>query len=195
MLQYFLAIFNSINYYVFMSSVVLFFIGYVFAPTAYFKRIKWLTAYPFFIINLIDKYFNKNWHPVKIFLVLFILNTFSLYINLLSGYTIILPYIMAVYLGLNIGIIMYHTLEGRFFYISLINPVAILELPASWLSLTMAMQFSLNKILNISPIPDINFKQYSTYFLITIIPLLVTAGIIETILIIIARKHEKYKEE
>jgi uncharacterized membrane protein SpoIIM required for sporulation len=178
-----------------MSSVVFFFIGYVFAPTAYYKKIKWLTAYPLFIITLIDKYFNKNWHPVKIFLVLVILNTSSLYVNLLSGYTIILPYIMAIYLGLNIGIIMYHTLEGRFFYISLMNPVAILELPASWLSLTMAIQISLNKILNTSNIPDISFNQYSKYFLMTIIPLLITAGIIETILIIIARKHEKNKEE
>ena len=195
MFKYFFALFESVNFIVFMTSVVLFFVGYVFAPTAYYKKIKWLTAYPFFIISLIDKYFNKNWHPVKIFLVLFILNSTSLYINLLSGFAIILPFFMAIYLGLNIGIIMYHTLEGRFFYISLINPVSLLELPASWLSLTMAIQFSLNKNFEAANIPYISFAQYSKYFLITIMPLLIIAGIIETVLIIIARKHEKNKKD
>ena len=146
-----------------MFSVLLFFIGYVIAPTAYFKKIKWLTTYPFFIIKLIDKYFNKSWHPIKIFLVLFFLNSTSLYISLLSGYGIILPFLMAIYLGLNIGIIMYHTLEGRFFYLSLINPVAILELPATWLCFTMAIQFSVNKYFNILDLPYISFKQYCFY--------------------------------
>jgi hypothetical protein len=170
--------------------MLLFFIGYVFAPTAYYKEMKWLTAYPFFIITLIDKHFNKNWHPVKIFLLLFSLNSISLFINLLSGYAIVLPYFAAIYMGLNIGIIIYHTLGGRFYYLSLINPIAIFELPAAWLSLSMAIQFSLSNYFNIIYIPDISFKQYSLYYLTTIIPLLVMSGIIETILIILTRKHE-----
>ena len=173
-----------------MSSVILFFVGYVIAPTAYYKKIKWLTAYPLFIIKLIDKYFNKSWHFVKIFFILFVLNSISLFMNVLSAYGIILPIFMAIYMGLNIGIIMYHTLEGRYFYLSLINPVAVLELPAAWLSLSISIQFSLSNYFAVENIPFISFKQYCIYFVMTIIPLLILSGIIETFLIVIARKHE-----
>ena len=71
-----------------------------------------------------DKYFNKDWHPIKIFFILFFLNTVSLFLNLLSGFIIFLPFIVAIIMGINIGIIIYHSLDGRFYYISLINPVA-----------------------------------------------------------------------
>jgi len=91
-------------------------------------------------------------------------------------------------MGFNIGVVMYHSLEGKFYYIGLLNPVAILELPAAWLSITMAMQFSLQHYLNISFLPTISFLQYVDYFLYTIIPLLLLAGIIETILIVKSEK-------
>jgi len=177
-----------------MSSILLFFIGYTLAPTAYYKKIGWLTAYSFFIVKLIDKHFNKNWHPVKIFLVLFSLNSISLFINLLSGYAIVLPYFAAIYMGLNIGIIIYHTLEGRFYYLSLINPISIFELPAAWLSLSIAIQFSLSKYFHITNIANISFTQYCFYYLMTIIPLLIMSGIIETLLIVLTRKHENKAE-
>jgi len=86
---------------------------------------------------------------------------------------------------------MYHTLEGKHYYLSLFNPVALIELPAAWLSFTMAIQFSARNYFNISEIPDINFSQYISYFLLTVIPLLIVAGIIETGLIIVAKKFEK----
>ena len=149
-----------------------------------------MTVYPFFIIKLIDKYFNKNWHPIKIFIIQFTINSISLFINLLAGFGVILPFFMAVYMGFNIGIIMYHTLQGRFFYLSLFNPVAILEIPATWLSFCMSIQFSLNNYFSIKSIPSISFNQYCIYFIMTIIPLLILSGIIETILIVIARRYE-----
>ena len=69
MIDDFFEVFGIINLQIYLFSILLFFIGYAFAPTAYFKKIKWLTAYSFFIINLIDKHFNKDWHPIKIFIV------------------------------------------------------------------------------------------------------------------------------
>ena len=188
MIQSFLEIFKFINPQIFIISILLFFIGYAIAPTAYFKKIKWLTVYPFYIIKLMDLFIQKKHHPIKIFLIIVLLNTFSLFINLISAWGIILPFLVIIYMGVNIGVVMYQSLEGKFYYVSLFNPVALLELPAAWLSITMAIQFSLQHFMSLSFLPDIAFGQYMGFFLNTIIPLLILAGIIETILIIKSEK-------
>jgi uncharacterized membrane protein SpoIIM required for sporulation len=182
-MQSFLAVFNIINLQIFFISVLLFFLGYAFAPTAYYKKIKWLTIYPFYVIKLMDVFFKRKHHPIKIFLIIFVLNTASLLINLLSAWGIILPFLVVIYLGVNIGVVMYHSLNGKFYYLGLLNPVALLELPAAWLSITMSIQFSLTNFFNNSDLVPVDFLTYLLYFLYTIIPLLVVAGIIETILI------------
>ena len=168
--------------------------GYAFAPTAYYKKIKWLTAYPFYIIKLMDQFFKKQHHPLKIFIILFSLNVTSLLLNILSAWGIILPYIFVLYMGLNIGIVMYHSLEGRFYYLGLLNPVAILELPAAWLSIAMAVQFSMTRFFQVTYLPAIEFSHYLKYFLYTVIPLLLIAGILETILIVVAVKKSSNTE-
>jgi len=189
MLDDFLAVFGIINSRILLISVLLFFIGYALAPTAYYKKYKWLLAYPFFIIHLMEKHFKRDWPAPLIFLVILTLNSLSLYFNLLSGWIVFLPYFVIIYLGLNVGVIIYHTLEGKFFYLSLFNPVALIELPAAWISITMAIQFSLGRYIDTLPI--ISFMQYTVYFLQTIIPILVLAGIIETALIVYSRRYEK----
>jgi len=191
MLQSFLAVFGVINTQVFFSSVLLFFVGYVIAPTAYYKEIKWLTAYPFFIIKLMDQFFKKKHHPLKIFLILISLNTISLFVNLLSAWGVILPFFFIIYMGINIGIVMYHSLEGRFYYLGLLNPVAILELPAAWLSIAMAIQFSLTHYFELNELAIVSFNQYLHYFVMTILPILLIAAVIETILIAKAEKINK----
>lgn len=194
MISGFLEVAEVLNIQIFLLAALLFFVGYALAPTAYFKKINWLTVYPFFIIHLMDTYFKKEWHPLLIFLVILVLNTFSLFINLLSGWGLILPYFVIIYMGINIGVIMYHSLEGKYYYISLFNPVALLELPAAWLSIAMAIQFSLGHMLNIEPFTNIAFDQYVKYFVQTIMPILFLAAIIETVLIMIARKQEEKQD-
>jgi len=190
MIEKFWAVFSVIDLQTIILAALLFFIGYVLAPTVYYKKVKWLTAYPFFIIHLMDKYFKKDWPALTIFIVIFGLNSLSLFINLLSGWGILLPFILIIYTGLNIGVVMYHTLEGKFYYASLLNPVAILELPAAWISVAMGIQFGLNRISSLSLYETITFSKYVGYFLYTVVPLLFLAAIIETALIIIARKQE-----
>jgi uncharacterized membrane protein SpoIIM required for sporulation len=190
MIENFWAVFSIINLQTIILVALLFFIGYVLAPTIYYKKVKWLTAYPFFIIHLMDKYFKKDWPALTIFIVIFCLNSISLFINLLSGWGILLPFILIIYTGLNIGVVMYHTLEGKFYYASLLNPVAILELPAAWISVAMGIQFGLNRIPGLTLYETISFGKYVDYFLYTVVPLLFIAAIIETVLIILARKHE-----
>ena len=120
MIEQFTEVFNIINLQVYLFAILLFFIGYAYAPTAYFKNIKWLTAYPFFIISLIEKHFNQDWPPLKIFIVILLLNSVSLFTNLISAYGVILPIIFSIYLGINLGVVMYHTLEGKHYYLSFI---------------------------------------------------------------------------
>jgi hypothetical protein len=186
----FLAVFEIINIQIFFISALLFFIGYAFAPTAYYKKIKWLTAYPFLIIKLLDAFFKKKHHPLKIFLIIFTLNSLSLFTNLLSAWGIILPFLMVIYLGINVGVVMYHSMEGKFYYLGLLNPVALLELPAAWLSITMAIQFSFTYFFNNSDMVSVDFLTYMHYFMYTIIPILLLAGIIETILIAVGIKGQ-----
>ena len=194
MIENYSKLYNSINLQIYLFSILLFFVGYALAPMAYYKKIKWLTAYPFFIINLIEKNFNQDWHPLKIFIVILLLNSFSLFLNLISAYGVILPIIFSIYLGINLGIVMYHTLEGKHYYLSLFNPVALIELPAAWLSFTMAIQFSATHYFSIAGIAIVNFTLYIYYFLITVIKLLIVAGIIETGLIVVAKKIEKNEQ-
>ena len=190
MIDDFFEVFRIINLQIYLFSILLFFIGYAFAPTAYFKKIKWLTAYSFFIINIIDKHFNKDWHPIKIFIVIVMLNSLSLFFNLISAYGIILPIIFSIYLGINLGVVMYHSLNGKHYYLSLLNPVALIELPAAWLSFSMAIQFSATNYFKMTGFTQVTFNQYIYYFLVTVLPLLIIAGIIETALIIVAKKME-----
>lgn len=190
----FFEVFKILNMQLIFIAAILFFLGYALAPTAYYKEIKWLTAYPFFMIKLMDKHFKKDWHAITIFLVIFWLNSFSLFVNLLSGWVIFLPYLAIVYMGLNVGIIMYHTLEGRYYYLSLINPVTLLELPAAWISVALAIQFSLAPVLGSDSLLPLSFAQCMQFYLQTIIPLLLLGASVETWLIIVARKHEKKED-
>lgn len=190
MVSSFFDMFTYINPQVFLFSALLFFIGYAIAPTAYYKKIRWLTVYPFFIIHLMDKYFKKEWPPLQIFIVILVLNAFSLFVNLLSGWAVILPFLFSIYMGINIGVVMYHTLEGHFYYTSLLNPVAMIELPASWISIAMAIQFSLEKYFNTAFVNDAGFGDYLKVYIFLIIPMLIVADLIETSLIVISRKRE-----
>jgi len=193
-MQSFLAVFHIINIQVFFISALLFFIGYAFAPTACYKKIKWLTVYPFFIIKIMDAFLKKRHHPLKIFMIIFVLNSTSLFINLLSAWGIILPFLVIIYMGINIGVVMYHSLDGKFYFLGLLNPVAILELPAAWLSIAMSIQFSLTYFFHSTTLTNIDFSTYLQYFLYTVIPILFLAGIIETVLISQAAKKKDLQD-
>jgi uncharacterized membrane protein SpoIIM required for sporulation len=190
MIEKFWEVFTVLEIQTILLAAILFFIGYGLAPTVYYKKIRWLTSYPFFIIHLMDTYFKKEWPALTIFIVIISLNTISLFINLLSGWGIFLPFLLIIYTGLNIGVVMYHTLEGQYYYASLLNPVAILELPAAWISVAMGIQFGLNQIAGFALYEHIGFNKYVEYFFYTVVPLLFLAAIIETVLIIIARRQD-----
>ncbi len=188
--------FALINFQVFLFSMVLFFIGYTLAPMIYFKNIKTLLAYPLWIARKLDKLANKEWKFVLLFLFIFGINAFSLFVDLLSGKVPGLPFIFAIWTGLNIGVVTYHSLEGKFYYASLFNPVALFELPAAFIAFALAIQYNF-VLLNYSVLGKLpsDFNLYFNSFVYVVLPLLLIAGIIETFAIKMAQKIEKAEKE
>ncbi|MBN1406966.1 MAG: hypothetical protein JW956_04220, partial [Calditrichaceae bacterium] len=83
MIEYVESNLDLINLQVFFISILVFFVGYAFAPTAYFKNIKWLTTYPLWISNKLERLAKINWNPIILFLFLLLLNSISLFAALL----------------------------------------------------------------------------------------------------------------
>lgn len=189
MIEYIESHIALINLKIFFASILVFFIGYTFAPTAYFKNINWLTVYPLWISKKLERLAKVNWNPIFLFFFLLIINTLSLFTALLTGLAPILPVFYAMGVGFNIGVITYHNLKGKLYYTALLNPVALFELPAAFIAFTMSFQYNF-QILNIK-IPSIkvaSFNEYLNVFLFVVVPLLTLASIVETTLIIISRK-------
>jgi uncharacterized membrane protein SpoIIM required for sporulation len=180
-------------------SALLFFLGYALAPTAYYKNIRWLVSYPMWIVKKLDVLSKKAWNPVFLFIFLFSMNSFSLLVDLLSAVIPLLPFLFAIWTGINIGVVTYHTLEGNFYYTALINPVAFFELPAAFLTFSMAIQYNLSNlgITSLSGINwrDVAFERYVFLFIIAVLPILLMAGIIETYLIHMSKKMEGDNDE
>jgi uncharacterized membrane protein SpoIIM required for sporulation len=192
MIDFYINYLKLINLQVFLVSALLFFIGYALAPTVYFRNVKWLLAYPMWMFNKMDNWAEKKWNGYVLFLLLFSMNTFSLAVDLLSGWVIFLPVVFAVWTGMNVGVITYHTLHGEFYYASLINPVVFLELPAAFLAFSMALQMNLAQVsADASKTSNADFSQYIILFIITVLPLLFISGIVESALILYARKLDK----
>jgi len=182
---------GRLNISIFFSSMFFFFIGYALAPVVYSKKTVLLLAYPMWIAGKIELWMEKKWNPVVLFLFIFSMNTISLGVDLLSGLVPFLPLFFAVWTGLNIGVIAFHTLKGRFYYASLFNPVALLELPAAFAVFTMAFQYNI-KIFNINfnGFQAHSFSEYAAVFAVIVLPLLFAAGILETWLIFLHKKME-----
>ena len=178
-----------INPQIFFVSILVFFVGYTFAPTAYYKNIKWLTAYPLWVSKKLERLTKINWNPIVLFFFLLIINSISLFAALLCGLAPILPVLYTLSVGFNIGVITYHNLKGKLYYAALLNPVALFELPAAFVVFTMAFQYNLQMFnLNILNIHPAAFKDYINVFFYLVIPLLTIASIVETTLIIISKK-------
>ena len=105
-----------INPQIFFVSILVFFVGYTFAPTAYYKNIKWLTAYPLWVSKKLERLTKINWNPIVLFFFLLIINSISLFAALLCGLAPILPVLYTLSVGFNIGVITYHNLKGKLYY-------------------------------------------------------------------------------
>lgn len=185
-----------LNLRLFIFSMVLFFAGYTIAPWVYYKDIKLLLAYPKWLGKKLDKLAAKRWHFITLFVFILIINSFSLFIDLISGFVPGLPVLFAIWTGFNVGVITYHTLVGKFYFSSLLNPVALFELPAAFIAFSLALEFNC-VLLECSLFPNLpqHFTSYLNAFVWVVIPLLIVAGIIETAAIKIAQRIEEEEKK
>ncbi len=175
---------------IFLASALFFFIGYGLAPVVYHKNIRWLLAYPMWMAEKIEKWSKQSWHPGIIFLFIFSMNLISLSVDFFSGLIPLLPVVFAVWTGLNVGLVSFHTLEGNFFYASLFNPVSLFELPAVFSAFTLAFQFNTRFFPEWKIVTVPSLEVYMQAFLTIVLPLLLIGGIVETALIKFMDKME-----
>jgi len=177
-----------------LAGMLFFFLGYALAPLAYAREIKWLTTYPLWVADKLEAWADKKINPYLLFLFILSVNSISLSLDFFSGWVPGLPILFAVWTGLNVGVITFKTLKGEFYYAALINPVALLELPAVFIAFGLA--FGVNaKILSVNiSVAQFGFQQFIQSYLGLVLPLLLIAAIVETALITFAQKMEKNNE-
>ncbi|MDW7680682.1 MAG: stage II sporulation protein M [bacterium] len=165
-----------------LLSAVLFLLGMALAIPVCRNDIRMLLRYPLWIFGKLEKFLNKNFNPLTVLAVIFIFNSISLLIIILSGILVFLPFVLALFTGLNVGIIGYKKGGLKAMIALCCLPHAWVELPAAWISMSVGMQFALD-IISQSSI-SVQMLTAALYCYLTIVlPLLLLAAIIETVLI------------
>ena len=172
-----------IDGFLFLLAAVLFFAGVFFAPIVVRKEVGVLLWYPLWIWGLIKRHIDLGAPFFRLWALIFSLNSFSLFCNLVSGFFIILPPLFAFLLGIHIAIISLKEIGKLRLVFLILNPVSLLELPAAWISLSLGMRFGrdlyLSKYTNVLSL----FERSLTGYLFAVLPLLAIAGFIEVSLI------------
>jgi len=167
----------------FLLAAALFFAGVVFAPFVVKKEIRLLLRYPLWVWGVIKRHLDLGAPFFKLWVLIFSLNSLSLFCNLVSGFSIILPPLFAFLLGIHIAIISLKEMGKLRLVFLILNPVSLFELPAAWISLSLGMRFGrdlyLSKYANVLSL----FEQNFTGYLFLVLPLLAIAGFVEVSLI------------
>jgi len=166
----------------FLISVFLFFAGLLYSIPVVNKEILILMRYPLWIWKKLKFFLQKQPSFLKLFLLIFFFNSFSLFFNIVSGFAVILPCFFSLFIGLNVGVIGYYEGGWKALFGMLLTPHALFELPAAWFSTTLGMQIGREILINPTNINKFSHQSLSFYIQI-IIPLLLIAALIESVLI------------
>jgi hypothetical protein len=171
----------------------LFLAGIYTAPTIVEKNINWLLIYPRWVAKLIQKYFSARWGFLTLFIIILLLNSMSLFIGFVSGFTVILPFIIAFLTGFHVAVVGYDLMAWQGIWHLLVNPVAWLEFPAAWISFGMGIRLSISIIHTRSFNTAFElFDQLFPIYLKYVFFILTIAALIESGLI---RWAEKFKDD
>jgi len=185
-------LFSQLHFAHIFSGALLFLAGIYIAPIVVDKNIKWLLIYPRWVARLMERYFSQRWGFLSLFLIILLLNNFSLFLGFISGFLVILPFLLAFLTGFHVAVVGYDMLGWQGIWHLLVNPVAWLEFPAAWISFGMGIKISSTLISTGDlGIALQHFEQMLPLYLKYVFVLLVLAGILESVLIIWA---EKYKD-
>jgi len=179
-----------------LFSLLLFLIGYTVAPYVYHRQIGILLAWPLWVVKKLEQWQERKNNSLSTFIFILSFNSLSLFITLISGLLPVLPVAVIILTGLNIGVITFRSLNGNYYFVSLLNPVALLEIPVALIVFTLALQLNLQMTVQTwIPLRPGNFGQYSLVFLEILIPVLILAALIESFLIRMARKMDEQQDE
>lgn len=167
----------------FVLSAVLFFAGYAASYPVATRGVSALTWYPLWVWRRVRERISSDdpWHRLFVFLLAF--NSVSLFVNLVSGFFVVLPPAFAFLLGLNVGVISVEEAGYAGFVALPLNPVAWLELPAAWLSLGAGAQLALALVSGGATDAIAAFPELAGVYVYAVLPLLVAAAFVEATLI------------
>jgi len=170
----------------FVVSAVLFFVGFVASYPVATRDISFLTAYPLWIWKRVRQSISPDDPWLRLFVFLLSFNAVSLLVNFLSGFLVFLPPVLAVLLGLNVGVISVEEAGATGLVAVVANPVAWLELPAAWVSLAIGAQLGL-QVASSGPAGAVAaFPALAEVYAYVVLPLLVAAALLEATLIRLA---------
>ncbi|HDI52183.1 MAG TPA: stage II sporulation protein M [Bacteroidetes bacterium] len=178
-------IFSNLDWNLIGLAAILFIIGTLLSSYVLEKNIHFLIAFPLWFYNKIKKLFTKGLPIWVQFLIIIVWNSSVLFWGYLSGFTVFLPYIFAIWTGLNVGILVQNEMgEERNLWIIFINPVSLFELPAIWISYSLAIKMSMFyfKSHDFAQLVTI-FRENLPLFGWVVLPLLTIAALIESVII------------
>ncbi|MFH1710587.1 MAG: hypothetical protein ABH860_05965 [bacterium] len=104
------------NIYFTWFALLVFFAGFCFSYLVNYFDIKFLAWFPDRFLKFMSKYVNPRASFLRIFLIIFLFNSISIAIYMISGLFVILPFIIAFLTGMNIGLTVFippkATIEG-----------------------------------------------------------------------------------
>jgi len=171
-------------------AAVLFSMGVIVGPKVVERNVTFLTAYPLWISEWLEKVLQRKPGFARLFLLIFCFNATSLFASFVSGFAGILPFLFAFWTGLNVAVITF-TVAGRLGLATVfLNPVALFELPAAWIALAVGMTLGLEVV---SPMLGVRlaalFGRLVGVYLFVVLPLLLVAGLIEAAMIFFTLRH------
>ena len=92
------------NIYFTWFALLVFFAGFCFSYLADRFNIKFLAWFPHWFIKLMSRYINPKSGFSRIFLIIFLFNSISIVVYMISGLFVIFPFIIAFLTGMNIGL-------------------------------------------------------------------------------------------
>ncbi len=181
---------GQVNFAYIFVAAVLFVGGIYFAPAVVDRNINWLLAYPRWVARLMEKYFSARWGFIPIFLIILILNNFSLFSGFVSGFLVIFPFLIAFFTGFNVSVIGYDMAGWKGVWQMLINPVAWLEFPAAWISFALGFRLASLTAENGFAAAGQAFHTLLPLYFKYVFSLLLVAAILESLLIVWAERHK-----
>jgi len=167
-----------------LVAALLFFAGLLSAPWVVRRKIRVLLWYPLWVWDRIQHRVQPRKPFLAMVLVILSLNAISLLVNVLSGFLGVLPFVFSCLVGLHVGVIVVEE-TGRLHLLGmLLNPVACLELPATWISLSLGIELGLFQLDAFSLGNALPLLVRGLFvYAVLIFPLLVIAAFLEVLLI------------